>query len=303
MQAGGQASYVGRNERIARETPAADAVAVGPYMIHEMSRQQAAMDDEGVFSWVFGYPWYHAHWGFMAGNYQQVTALHGKELSIYEVNHHITGGDAPAEARNRIVTGIGGGVNVANWMLMMLKEQNVRVQNMFSLLQLGYRMGNGETVRLWGTALTMRGDDRRQRPTFLAVMMANKVLAGDLTAAEKSGADPTWTCTARYEDSQKADFQVPYVQTYATRDGKTRGLILFNLHRTDALPVEVRLPHAIAPGSAVKWEMAADRIDANNELEHEVQVNVTEAPLDGFASGSRLQLRPFSMTVIRWMDQ
>ena len=49
--------------------------------------------------------------------------------------------------------------------------------------------------------------------------------------------------------------------------------------------------------------MAADRIDANNELEHEAQVQVVESPLADFASGTRLQLRPFSMTVIRWTEQ
>jgi hypothetical protein len=53
-----------------------------------------------VWSHVFGYPWYHGHRGFMDGNYKQVTLEHGLELSVYEVNHHITGGDASEACRN-----------------------------------------------------------------------------------------------------------------------------------------------------------------------------------------------------------
>ncbi len=302
FQAAGQAAWAGRNEGIARGTPAADGFGVAPYVVHEMSNEQAAMDDEGLFSWVFGYPWYQAHRGYMAENYRLVTEQFGHELSIYEVNHHITGGDAPAEPRNRIVTGIGGGINVANWMLLMLREQKVRVQNLFSLAQFGYRIGSGETVRLWGTALNMKRGQERYRPTFLAGMLANKVLFGDLVEAGTSGADPNWTCTARYDGNQKDDIQVPYVHAYATRDGRNRGLILINLHRTDALPVKVELPGPVTPGSAVQWVLAADRIDANNEPEHEPEVEVLQRALPDFAGGAVLQLRPFSMTVIRWQQ-
>jgi alpha-L-arabinofuranosidase len=297
LQAAGQASYVGRNEKIARETPSADSFALAPYVIHQMSKAQAAMDDEELFSWVFGYPWYHARMGYMAGNYRDVTKKSGQELSIYEVNHHITGGDGAREPRNRIVAGLGGSVNIANWMWMMLRDHNVRVQNFFALYQREYR-----GVRLWGSALPGAPGQVRYRPTFLATMLANRVLSGDLVEVKASGDNPSWTCTARYEKSQKTDMEIPYLHAYATRDGAQRGLVLLNLHRTDPLPVRLRLPGAIQAASAVMWRLEADRIDANNESEHGVQVDVQEShPKD--LAGATLEVAPFSMTVLRWKQR
>lgn len=302
--AGGQAVNVGRNEGVAKDTPQADAVNVGPYMIHEMSQKEAEVSEEDLWSWDFGFPWYHAHTGFMAQNYQQVTKKYGKELSIYEVNHHITGGDAPEGPRNKIVTSIGGGLNVANWMLMMLQEQKVRTQNLFSLFQLGYN-ANGKNVRLWGTALDAKAGEQRFRPTFQTCMLANQVLGGDLVTAAKTGADPKWTCKSvqTYDGKPNAPFDVPYIQAYATKDGKTRGLIVFNFHRTDALPVQLQIPGTVKAGSVTKWSLTADKIDDNNEPEHEEQVKVAEEKMDALASGAQMSLKPFSMTVLKWDEQ
>ena len=295
FHAGGQAVWVGRNTTVARRHPAADAVSVAPYVIHQMSKAQAAAmaSDEKLFSWAFGYTWYHARRGYMAANYAEVTRKLHKPLSIYEVNHHITGGDAPPELRNRVVTSIGGGLNIANWMLLMLREQKIREHCMFTLSQLAYGK-----VRLWGTAVCMKPGAERYRPTFLAEMLINRVLRGDLVEVTKSGRDPKWTCMGVYDKNKP--FEVPYVHAYATRDGPTRGLIVFNLHRTRELPVRLALPSKVRRGSATRWTLAADSIGADNEPEHEPQVKVVEQRLADLAPEAALKLRPFSMTVLRW---
>ena len=304
--AGGQSVNTGRNASVSKRTPKADNVCVAPYVIHEMTAAQAQMSDEDLWGWDFGYPWYNGHVGYMAQNFVEITKKNGQGLSIYEVNHHITGGDAPPEPRNRIVTGIGGGVNIANWMLMMLQEQKVRTQNFFTLFQTGFSYASGKQVRLWGCALNARPDQQRFRPSFLACMMANQVLGGDLVTVAKPGADPKWTVKGAvgYSGNKPVEpFDVPYVQAYATKDGKTRGLIVFNFHRTDTLPVEIKFPGTVKAGSATKWTLAADKIDANNEIEHEEQVKVAEEKMDALASGAPLALKPFSMTVVRWEEQ
>ena len=40
---------------------------LAPYVIHQMSKAQAVAmrADEDLFSWAFGYVWYHAHRGYM----------------------------------------------------------------------------------------------------------------------------------------------------------------------------------------------------------------------------------------------
>ena len=53
----------------------------------------------------------------------ELTEKAGIGLSIYEVNHHTTRGNAPLEPRNKIVASIGGGINVANNMLMMREHK------------------------------------------------------------------------------------------------------------------------------------------------------------------------------------
>ena len=132
--------------------------------------------------------------------------------------------------------------------------------------------------------------------------MINTVLSGDLVNVTKSGADPTWTCRAEYDKDQQP-FDVPYLQAYATRDGKTRGVIVFNLHRTESLPVVLRFPGKVKPGTAIIRRMEADKIDANNEPGHDPQVRETSVQPANFASESALTLKPFSMVVVRWEEQ
>jgi hypothetical protein len=103
---------------------AADAYAIAPYVIHEMNETQAAFDDEQLFSWAFAWVWYLNTGGPMQANWDMIqeSVNPNLEISVYEVNHHITGGSAPNEPRNRIVTSIGGGLNVLNHMLLMLER-------------------------------------------------------------------------------------------------------------------------------------------------------------------------------------
>ena len=297
FHAGGQATWVGRNAGIAGIANA-DAVNVAPYIMHEMSKAEAALPEEEFWSFVFGYPWYHDHSGYMMQNYQEVTQKRGKALSVYEVNHHITGGDAPTPPRNRVVTGIGGGLNVANHMLMMLELEKIKVQNLFTLNQFAFF----NDVRLWGIVTKLGSDEKNFRPTFLASRMLNSVLRGDLVTITKSGSDPKWICKAEYDKGQ-SPFEVPYVQAYSTHDGEFRSAILFNFHRTAALPVILQFPGKVKKGSVLVSRMEADKIDASNEPEHDPQVFVKERNPTDFAPGVTLSLKPFSLTIIKWEDE
>ena len=97
------------------------------------------------------------------------------------------------------------------------------------------------------------------------------------------------------------DTDVPYIHAYATRDSAERGLILLNLHRTDSLPVQITLPAEVA-GETTRWQMTADSIAADNELEHDAEVEMTETTLSDFSDGELMSLPPHSMTVLRWSE-
>ncbi len=274
---------------------AADGYAIAPYVIHEMDDVQAAFTDEELFSWAYAWVWHLNTGGPMQANWDMIQSSVNPnlEISVYEVNHHVTGGSAPTEPRNRLVTSLGGALNVINHMLLMVERYDVRVQNFFSLFQREY---NG--VGLWGSVLSARADQQRYRPTFQALALVNQVLDGSLVAVGKSGADPSWQETINYEDSD-VTVDVPYLHAYSTSNGSTRGLVLLNLHRTDALPVQLNLPAAPTSG-ATRWTLSGPSSSSNNELDHAQEVTVSSESAADFDDGAVMDLPPHSLTVLRW---
>jgi len=309
FHAGGQAVNAWLNRRIMEDVPNADCLAVAPYILHDFSKADAeALDaDDKLFRWAFAWPILRSRRedGAMRRNWELAKKL-GKELSVYEINHHITRGDGPLEPRNRIVTSIGGGLNVANTMLMMLKEHRVRTQCLFSLAQHHYNARGVGPVRLWGTALCMRKGHERYRPTFLACALANNIIGGDLVETRHSGADPTFSAEGVFfrRKGRETVAGLPVIWSYAFADGKKRGLILVSLDTSKAHTVEVRFPGRAAGGSAESWLLSAETIAANNEFEAgEPQVAVRREKVADFASGKRVALPPFSMLGLSWMTE
>jgi hypothetical protein len=304
FHAAGQAAWAERNRGIMANAPNADRMGLAPYIIHNFSQAEAERlkTDNALFRWA--YAWairrsFDAD-GAMAKNAGFARDA-GIELSIYEVNHHITGGDGPLEPRNKIVTSIGGGLNVANNMLTMLKEHGLRTQCLFSLVQHGYRAGNVGIVRLWGTALNMREGHERYRPTFLACMLANRVMGGNLVETVHSGASPTFDATGVFSGNEVTTMNdLPSLWSYGFADGARRGLIVVNLSTTDAAPVAVEFGGGVR-GPAGSWLLTAGEIAANNEFElAEPQVAVKEAEIGGLTSGAAFTVPPFSMFGLSW---
>ena len=224
----------------------------------------------------------------------------GAELSIYEVNHHITAGNASDAAKNKIVTSIGAGLNVINSMLVWMKENHTRNQCFFTL------EGNFYQIRLWGGLLGMKKGAERFRPTWLALETANKAIDGDLVETRHSAGEPTFV--PLHWDNRTRQFEelepLPVIWSYAFADGQKRGLILLNIDTKTPHEVELKLSGTI-DGPAKSWAMTAPSIVANNELDNEKapQVKVVEKELAGFASGHGMELPPFSLHVLSWKVQ
>jgi len=307
FHAAGQASYSGRNREIMKDCPNADRFGVAPYIIQGFSKEEYTSylsDDDRLFRWAFAWPIRRSRdpAGAMFQNYELAQQA-GMELSIYEVNHHTTHGDGPLEPRNKLVTSIGGGLNVLNNMLMMLKEHHLRTQCLFSLAQHSYNAQGIGPVRLWGTALCMRDGHQRYRPTFLACATANRVMGGDLVETTHAGLDPTFTATGVFSSRAGAETlrDLPVIWSYAFAEGNRRGLILISLDTSQPHPVDVAFDGEVDGGQARSWLLTAERITDNNEYEGgEPQVKVAEESLDGFRSGTRVVLPPFSMRALSW---
>ena len=308
FHAAGQAAWGGRNEGIMKNCPNADRFGLAPYIIHTLNQSDMKrLDTEAkFFRWAFAWPIRRSRnaAGAMFLNHQYAKAA-GIELSVYEMNHHTTHGDAPLAPRNRLVTSIGGGLNVANNMLLMLKEHHMRSQCLFSLVQHGYKAKSG-VVRLWGTALNMRRGRQRYRPTFLACAAANKVMRGHLVQTLHSGADPKFTTTGVFSKRTGAETigDLPVLASYAFADGGGRGLIVINLDTTRPQSIAVRFKGSSTGGAAQSWRLTANDITDNNEFEQPTpQVKLAQTKLPAFKSPAALTLRPFSMLVLSWKVQ
>lgn len=306
FHAAGQAASGGMSERIMRDTPNADRYSVAPYIIQSLTPEETRLldNDDKLFRWVFAWPLYRAR-NEDGAMYQNAanSRKSGIELSVYEINHHITHGEDAQEERNRIVTSLGGGINVANTMLVNLKEHGARSQTLFSLAQHHYDAHGIGEVRLWGTVLNMRRGQERYRPTFLACELVNQVIGGDLVATKHSGLDPKFEATGIFNrrDGVVTTRDWPTILSYGFVDGRRRGLILVNLDTGRDRRVRVTFDGSASSGTAVGYLLWSENIADNNEFESgEPKVAVSTETINDFASGHRIVLPRHSIRGLVW---
>ena len=303
FQPAGQANYPGRNEQILRGTRNGDMFSIAPYMFQNLNKADLARyeTDEGFFRWVLAWPIFRSFdpRGVMYQN-DEIARKAGIEMSTYEYNYHTDKGDATIEDRRRVFTTQGGAMGFVNTMLLMLKQHGIRVQNSFPLRSGGYH-------GLFDLILTARADKLRVRPSYHAQVLANKVVGGDLVETVHSGAVQRWSGDGIfYREWRKPPKVTTYADveslwSYAFVDGDARGLVLVNLDVERAVPVQVKFAGSVAGGRAESWLLTANSLTASNEWAvGEPQVAPVAAPVEDFASGSRLSVPPFSMLVLRW---
>jgi len=230
------------------------------------------------------------------GQLAQKAQAAGQELAVYEVNYHATKPDETLETRNEIVSSVAGGVNMVNSMLGMMKRHHIRTQCFFTFA------GNYGKTRLWGGVLNTRHDNRRYRPTWQSLMVANQAIDGDLVETVHSGKAPKFVACGKpgRKWPKEANQEFPALYTYAFRNGHDRGLILVNLDLGDSQDVVVTF-EGTASGSAERWSLNGRALSDNNELERDQpQVTIVQDQIDRFGNGYRVTLPPHSMTALRW---
>jgi hypothetical protein len=172
----------------------------------------------------------------------------------------------------------------------MLREQKIRDQLLFSLGGFQYQRDDGKNVLIWGTTRDFGVTDRK-RPQFLAVKLANEALSGDLVQTTQSGDNPMWNepLTNRIQIDN-----VPFIQSFAFSSGARNAVVVFNLHRTDSLPVTFTGVNA-PRGAVTMRRLASGTITDSNE--NAENVIITTQQLSDFDPSQPVMLPPFSMTV------
>ena len=298
---GGQAVSAGRNQDIQNNCNNNDSFAVAPYLMNTVdsfannealfgstfAEPEAFLSHEGAAEGVSG--------GLMALNQQAIQASsHPVPLVLYEMNLSTLAGTITQGALNSYVSSLGAGLAVADAMLQQMR-QGIITQNLWNLTQYNFVRSDRSTAYLWGAVVDM-GVTNQRRPQFLALQLANQAIGSNAAMLQTvhSGADPTWN-QPLVNTVQLAGAH--YLQSFAFSNGSHNSLVIFNLHRTDILPVT--FSGANAPSGSVQMEqLKSEHPTDTNEVS--AKVNITSTTLKSFDSRSALSLPPFSMTVLNW---
>jgi len=305
----------GRNAALLAAVPLANSIAIAPYLMRSVT--EWANDDQ-LYGPLLAQPEQMSREGIVAA---AVVSADGRQLAVYEVNLHTTGGDAPEQVLDRFTPSSAAGVAVAGHMLRMMRDHGVRDEMLFSLPQYAFGRSDGKSVRLWGSVVEM-GPNGRKRPQFLAESLANRVMHGDLVRVEMTGENPT-------HDQPPGNDRVSLRNTheldaYAFQDGKWHGLIVFNygLHRARRIDIEApglppqplrpvagdpglppQRPRPVAgdPGLAHNanvhlWRLVSSGPGDTNEETDEVKIHEEQFV------GTELTLAPCSMAVLEWQQ-
>jgi len=284
---GGQAVNPGRSGEVLAAAPAANTLAIAPYLMHSVTH--SGSDDE-LYGPLLAQPEEMAREGIVK---ETQAAAGGRQLAVYEVNLHTTEGSAPQAVLDRFTPSAAAGVAVAGHMLRMMRDRGVRAEMLFSLPQFEFKRTDGTPVRLWGSVVSM-GADGRARPQLLAEGLANRAIRGNLVRVGVSGEDPTHDQPEGNDDVRLNG--VHEIDAYAFQDGKSHGLVVFNYGLHQARRISVEGPGLAGNGSAKLWRMVSSGPGASNE--NSLEVTVKEERL----SGTELELGPCSMAVLEWTE-
>jgi hypothetical protein len=284
---GTHAYYPERNAALLAAAPLANSLAIAPYLMRSVT--EWANDDE-LYGALLAQPEEMSREGFVA---KAAESAGGRQLAVYEVNLHTTGGTAPQAVLDRFTPSAAAGLAVAGHMLRMMRDRGVRDEMLYSLPQYAFRRPDGTLVRLWGSVVEM-GADGRKRPQFLAESLANRAIGGNLVKVEIAGENPTHDQPPGNDGVSLRN--VHEIDAYAFQDGRRHSLIVFNYGLHHARRVRVEAPGlARDPNATLSRLVSSSPGDTNEDT---VKVRIDEE----HSAGSEITLAPCSMAVLEWTE-
>lgn len=294
--AGGWAINAHRwNNILDRTAQGHEVISIAPYLIHEL-------DDISTIEAKYGALFADVDSYARSAGPSCLNALSqtgkGTRVAVYELNTHLTSPKVPPAVSSEMCTSVAAGVAVLDQAMSCMSRLRADPINYFTYLQRAFGRGDQERLGLWGNLVRTRSGEHRPRPVWLGLQLANRFLIeGDMVAVELRDI-PTWSQPANGRVIAMSD--VPYLHAYAflcEESGKRRvNLLLINRHRTDPLPVRVKLPFVPAKTARVIVLTGRDLSDNNEEWE---RVKLTEAAVHNFSEGETIPLPPFSAVVIQ----
>ncbi len=291
---GGQAGFPERQLEIESSSTTHDAIAVAPYFA---SHIKTYGNEQQLLQSLLARPTQQVSMSGKMYKSSKYVVSQGRntELSVYEINSHLTHGNMPLFERNRLVSSFAMGVLLPLHMLNYQAELGVRTQAAFTALQYSWEMPgrHKERVNLWGLLRDSEATQRK-RPGWLGMEIVNKAIGGNFLVTEQSGANPTWTQKPLNEISKP--IEVEYIDSFAFKRGNTYSVVLFNLDLNNSQQVELRLP-SNPSGTATVHTLATDYIFDNNEQGEDIRIETTQTSV---GQNHTFNLPKHSITVIEW---
>ncbi len=151
-------------------TKNADVLAVAPYFLYKLADQTDTSENlDQLFA---------GDGGRMKKIAVKTRELN-KDLAVYEVNLHTTGGGAKSSDRDEITAGAAAGTALAKVLLDNL-TLGVKRQCVYTFTGFDAKTDDGKNaVKLWGIVRDL-GETKRFRPQGMALIMLNRAIKGDL---------------------------------------------------------------------------------------------------------------------------
>jgi hypothetical protein len=278
-----------------------DSAAVAPYLF---SRLDDWSSTEAIFGPMLAEPemFDDAPDGMMVRQAQAAKgAARPANLEVYEENIGTDNGSAPQDVFDRTTPSVGAGIALLDHMLLMARDLGIKVQNVWSLQGFENGFTNSathapETTRLYGVVVDMGGATNLRRPQYLAEELANEAVLPTMVETTLTGANPTWHQGVSKNNKIHVD-KAHCLQTFAFADGGRHSLIVFNLSRTEALPVTFSGEGAPV-GVVDVGVLTSKEITDTNEVT--AKVGIRRSVVKGFDGKKAYFAPPFSMTVLRW---
>ncbi len=265
---GGQAGFPERQQEIESMSTAHDTVAIAPYYNGEYT---TVFGDQDLFYSTYALGIQNANPGGKVDKSKNYVSANGHDLAIYEINSHLNAGWMPNYARNQYLTSQAAGIALPLHMLEYMSEQDIVNQAAYTALQHSvHQVGAPKNlVNLWGIWIDLEGLGLK-RPTGLALEIVNKVVGGNMLTTEQGGKNSTWR--QRPVNGIVEEMELPFVHSYAFRQGNKYGVVLFNLNLYEGQWVELDLPNRTY-GNATMHTLAAKNYKDNNETSEKVRIS------------------------------
>lgn len=160
-----------------RHSTEADMIAVAPYLLHRLDQADTGTAIDAMFR-------------NDEGRMQKLAdgLDTQRELAVYEVNLHVTAGDATEADRNALITSPAAGAALAKRLLEGLASGATR-QSLYRLTGFDTPLTEGKgLVRLFGITRNLHEADAL-RPSGWAMVMLNRVIQPRMHVAELSGVE------------------------------------------------------------------------------------------------------------------